>query len=147
MQRHDILIIFRQFRRLYDAMNDEICEKHCVTRLETDIAACLSNNAELDTASDIVEYRMLLKSNVSPAVESLIKKGFLTRERDENDRRKIHLKLTEKADALIHDIRVMQDGFGGELFCGFSESERNVFSDLLNKMALNAENVMMKGGK
>jgi len=41
----------------------------------------------------------------------------------------------------------MQDGFGGELFCGFSESERNVFSDLLNKMALNAENGMMKVGK
>ena len=44
--------------------------------------------------ADIVELRMLLKGNVSQAVESLIQKSLLKREQNKEDRRKIHLSLT-----------------------------------------------------
>ena len=45
--------------------------------MEIKIISFLYNNPEKDTAADIAELRMLPKRNISKAVESLIKKGFL----------------------------------------------------------------------
>ena len=44
---------------------------------EASIICFLKNNPQLDTAADIVEYKMLAKSHVSQAVESLIQKSML----------------------------------------------------------------------
>ena len=87
----DILLKSRAAGKLYEKMFGKIRLQYGMTQLEIDILAFLKNNPGLDTASDIVNYRMLPKANVSQAVEFLIQKGFVGRRTDEQDRRKIHL--------------------------------------------------------
>ena len=86
----DILLKSRAAGKLYEKMFGKIRLQYGMTQLEIDILAFLKNNPGLDTASDIVNYRMLPKANVSQAVEFLIQKGFVGRRTDEQDRRKIH---------------------------------------------------------
>ena len=72
----DILLKSRAAGKLYEKMFGKIRLQYGMTQLEIDILAFLKNNPGLDTASDIVNYRMLPKANVSQAVEFLIQKGF-----------------------------------------------------------------------
>lgn len=103
-----ILVSGQQMKRLYEKQFEEICERYQITQNEADIIVFLANNREFDTARDIVEFRMIAKSYISKSVEDLIKKDFLVRTLDKEDRRIIHLKLTDKSIPMIDDARLKQ---------------------------------------
>ena len=65
----------------------------------------LHQNKELDIASEIVENLMISKSHVSYTVEKLKNKGYIIKVQDEKDKKKFHLKLTEKADNILKIIK------------------------------------------
>ena len=98
----------------------------------------LHNNPCKDTASDIVELRMLPKANVSKAVEPLIQKGLLRRTQDAGDRRRVHLILTEDAQKMMPDISTVQEAFVTQLFDGFTSEERELYADMNVRIAKNA---------
>ena len=91
-------------KKAYDSIWDDISEKFALTRAEIDVIAFLANNPKLDTASSVVEYRMIAKSHVSKAVEHLISRGFVVGNKDSKDRRQVHLVLTDKAKEAVHEI-------------------------------------------
>ena len=62
------LMNIRRIMKLHDGMLKEICAKYQLTPIEAKIIRFLYNNPEKDTATDIVELRMLQKGNVSAAV-------------------------------------------------------------------------------
>lgn len=95
--------------------------------VEATIISFLHNHPGRDTAAEIVELRMLSKSNVSQAVESLIQKELLLRRQDTEDRRKIHLSLTEKADPITREIEKVWKSFKNKIFRGFTEEEEKQF--------------------
>ena len=69
-----------------------------LSRIEIIILTFLYNNPSYDSARDIVEFRMLQRGNVSAAVDTLEKKGYLIRYTDSDDKRIVHLKLTEQTN-------------------------------------------------
>ncbi len=143
----DMLLNITRILKFYDAMRSEVCEKHSLTRLEVDIIAFLKNNPGLDTASDIVEHRMLPKANVSQAVELLIRKKLLVRIRDKSDRRKIHLHLSSGASGIIDDIASMQARFLSSVFSDFSDDEKRQYLTLNTRIGGNALDELGSGGK
>ena len=100
----EVLVGFRNILKYYDSLRRRVCKQHSLSQTEFDVLAFLGNNPGLDTARDIVELRMLPKSNVSVAVESLIQRGLLCRRQDTADRRRIHLSLTNSAAPLLEDV-------------------------------------------
>ena len=125
-------------KKAYDGLWDEIQEKYGLTRVEIDVLSFLANNPDCDTARAIVEYRMIAKSHVSGAVESLLAKGWILREQDTRDRRCIHLKLTESASGAAEEILTRQRDFGAAIRDGISEEEMTVFGNMLEKLTDNA---------
>ena len=73
----EFLINMRKIIKLHEGMLRELGEAYEISLLEATIISFLHNNPGKDTAGDIVELRMLQKSNVSQAVELLYKKDFL----------------------------------------------------------------------
>lgn len=132
----EMLLIMRSTNKLYAQFLRETCKKYQLTVMEANIISFLNNNPELDTAADIVELRMLPKSNVSQGVEGLIQKGLLSRRQDEEDRRKMHLSLTPKAEAVTEEIMQVFQKFRDMLFDGFSAEEMEAF-ELLNARMMN----------
>jgi MarR family transcriptional regulator for hemolysin len=125
-------------KRLYEKQFEEICRRYQITQNEADIIAFLANNPDFDTARDIVEMRMIAKSYISKSVENLIKKGFLVRISDKEDRRIIHLQLTNSSIPIIDDARLKQKEFVETLFVGMDAYEIETFESLLTKIFDNA---------
>ena len=84
-QTNTLLPNIRRIVKLYESMLRPICDKYRLAPIEATIISFLQNNSGRDTAADIVELRMLSKSNVSQAVESLIQKSMLERRQDTRD--------------------------------------------------------------
>lgn len=135
--------------KLYDEMSEDVCRELSISKIEMDILAFLTNNKDFDTASSIVEMRMIPKANVSQGVELLIKKGFLIRRPDTGDRRKIHLSVTLAAKTTVERILNMQEAFSKIIFDGFSEDEKESFSSFNSRIAQNSVNKIkeLKNGK
>ena len=123
----EFLINIRRIIRLHESMLKEICGKYQMNLMEATVMSFLYNNPEKDTATDIVELRMLQKSNVSQAVESLAQRGFISRTQDRKDRRRIHLSLTEKAGDIVRELDEIREAFHREIFRGLSEEDIETF--------------------
>ena len=95
--------------------------------MEVDVLLFLANNSQFDLAVDIVRVRKMQKSHVSLAVNKLCEKGYIQKETDAADRKKVHLKLEESASEIIRFGQDCQRAFGESLFSGISREDREEF--------------------
>ncbi len=126
-------------KKAYDSIWDDISDKFDLTRAEIDVLSFLYNNPKLDTASSIVEYRMIAKSHVSKAVEHLMARGFLIGSKNEKDRRQVHLVVTDSAKEAVHEIVNRQKEFVKLLTDGITEEEFKLFKKISGKLICNIE--------
>lgn len=141
-EKREILHNAFVIKKAYDSLWDDISEKYKLTRAEIDVIGFLANNPNLDTARNVVEYRMIAKSHVSKAVEQLIERGFLMSSKDSKDRRQIHLMLTDAAKSAVEDIIQRQIEFTEKMINGISEEERSFYLRISEKIAQNASGIM-----
>lgn len=106
----------------------------------------LSNNPDFDTAKDIAYYRNISKGLIAKSVESLAEQGFLILKKDEKDRRKIHLILSEKSQAVVERIREISKDFQEQLLEGVPEEYLKILDKTSSIMEKNLEK-MMEGMK
>lgn len=139
-----LLANIRRIIKLHDRMRKPVCERFGLTQIEASIVSFLHNNPGKDTAADIVELRRLSKSNVSQAVESLIRKSLLVRRQDAADRRRIHLSLTPAAKPITREVEQMWKCFHWQIFRGFTEEEERQFAAFHERIA---ENAAAEGGE
>lgn len=125
---------------LYSDCIEPVCKKYCLTRMELDILLFLANNPQFTTAAQIVENRRLTKSHVSLAVNTLVKKGYLTKSRFEHNRKTIHLNLCPSADEIIRDGQKAQKSFGSILFRDFTPEDYEQISHLFERINQNVKN-------
>ena len=122
---------------LYDQMVAPLCQEYGLTHMEFVVLMFLANNPGFDTAAQIVKYRRLTKSHVSLAVRSLLERRMLTGEDGKDDRRTIHLSLTDEAEDLVMEGRKVQDRFFETLFSGFTPEERDQMGQFMNRIDKN----------
>ncbi|MBQ4088524.1 MAG: MarR family transcriptional regulator [Clostridia bacterium] len=144
MNNTEILKFSRSIGLLYEQTISRALENTGLTQLELDILAFLHNYPEMDTASHIVEYRMLPKANVSQAVDSLTRKELLVSRRDECDRRRFHLTPTENAGPIIEKILAAQQAFRDLMFVDFTETERELYNSMTMRISENAKKQLEK---
>ena len=94
------------------------------------------------TAKEISRLRGLKENIISVNVNKLVAEGYLEREGDANDRRKVHLKCTGKADAIIQRGRQLQEDFLREMQQGLSAQELRVHYHCLETIAANAKRLL-----
>ena len=143
----DYLVNNRRVMKLHENMLKDICEEYELTLTEAIIISFLHNNPQKVTAADIVELRMLSKGIVSQSVESLIQRSLLQREQDAMDRRKIHLTLMPSAQIITESIEQIQKKFYEEIFAGFSEEDKALFSQIHNRISENVKVAMNRRAK
>lgn len=127
----------RVITRFYDTQRRAVCRRLGISQMEFDILVFLHNNPGRDTARDIVALRGLPKSNVSQAVEVLMSKGMLARRQDAEDRRRVHLSLTEEADRLMPELLKAQQTFWEQAFRDFSAEDAACFAALYGRIVNN----------
>lgn len=140
----EALLFSSQFRRLYDKNIKGMAERYGLTPAEVNVLLFLANNPEYDTGKDISELRLLPKSCVSRAVDSLIRQGFLASHEDEKDRRILHLSILPAAAGVVMDAQDSQQEFLSCTFHNFSEEERQSLDHLMTKLTENIREALEK---
>ena len=122
---------------LYEQMTAPVCQKYDLTRMEFTVLMFLANNPNYDTAAQIVRYRRLTKSHVSLAVRALLGRGLMLGQDGVDDRRTIHLSLTDDAQEIVEAGREMQKEFYRTVFSGFSQEELEQISSIMTRIDQN----------
>lgn len=144
METWRILWLGRQVRRYYAGQLAPFLAQRGLSTGEIDVLLFLYNNPGFDTARDVAELRGLGKSQISQAVELLVKRGFLCREMDETDRRIVHLTVTEAGKPVAKAAREIQMECGRKLMEGLSDAERALMETMMEKLAANASALVEK---
>lgn len=88
------------------------------------------------SVTDVAKYFKISKPNMTPILDSLVKKGYLQRNRDENDRRIIRLSLTPSGKVFYEDLKAANTSFVENMFADYTEEELEKIlvhsSELLN---------------
>lgn len=87
------------------------------------------------TAGEIVEAAKMHKTKISRAVHRLAERRFLTRRRDDGDRRVEHLELTTQGRKAYDDLRRVAMDYDAALAAHLSEQEVRVLRRALGKLA------------
>lgn len=133
----DILLLMRRLFKLHERNLEKIRTKYRLSLLEIKIISFLYNNPGKDTVGHISQLRMIPKGNVSQGVDSLIQRSLLRRAQDKQDRRRIHLTLTDASLPIVEDIRTANEAFCRQIFSGFSKEELAQFSQLNQRLMQN----------
>lgn len=134
----DMSFIYK-LKQYYSGICSPLCRSTGLPHTAIDIIMFLANNPEYKSASDIVEIRFIKKNLVSVNVERLVEEGYLERRADDDDRRKVTLLLTCKADPIIKEGRKIQNEFMKCLLKGVSTKEQEEFEKIIGKMCGNLD--------
>ena len=133
--KNSLFLIFNwKLKKMYEKMFYQLTEELQLTQNEIDVLLFLNNNSPLDTARDIARYRAMSKSMISKSVDSLYRKGFLSYETDETDKRCIHLKIEPVAIPIVEKLYKVQKRFFDTLTYNITEEEYKAMETVLNKM-------------
>lgn len=87
------------------------------------------------TAKEISLRANIHKTKISRAVVKLEERRFVTRQRDEADRRSEHLTLTAAGEAAYHDLRKVATDYDETLVAQFSTEDVQLLRRMLRKLA------------
>jgi len=126
--------------KVHDRFCEKISTQYGLTNLELNILFFLKANCEIDTARDMSEKLHLSKSNISDAVDTLTKKGYLIGIQDEKDRRYIHLKLQKEADNVLENAFAIHEEFIKSITKNISQEKLDIAREVLEQILTNAMN-------
>lgn len=124
-------------KKLYSNVFERIAVEYNITANEVMILTFLKDDFDQDMATDIVNTLMISKSHVSLSVNNLEKVGYIVKKQDLNDKKKIHLVITEKAKPILDEIDEEQNKLYEVIFKGISEGEKEILKLILQKMCNN----------
>lgn len=137
-----LLLFSKQFSRFYERQFTPLLERTGLTMREVHVLLFLANNPGYDTARDVAEYRGLVKSQVSQAVDLLAVQGLLRRTPDGGDRRVVHLAITEAGAPLAREAQAIQASCGRRLLKNLTPEEEAQFRRLLETVLENGAHLM-----
>ena len=125
--------------KLYEKVVSEVCKKYEITYMEFNIIMFLHNNPKFDTATEIIKYRHLAKSHVSTSIKSCSEKKLLTTQFLNDDKKTIHLKLTNEGEIIAKDGLKYQKRYIKMLTENFTDDEVNLLQDFLIRVDENID--------
>lgn len=129
----------------YDLLLKPLCHELGIPRSAFDILMLLADNPQCKAARDIVEKHRLKPNLVSVNVDRLVNMGYLERKPVEDDRRKIELICTSKADEAVERGRAFRRQFQAQMLEGVSEADLKVFQRVVDAVDANLSNILASG--
>ena len=136
------LMALNAFAEAYADACKPICRELGMPQMAFDILMFLHNNPEHCTAKEISRYRGFKENIISVNVNKLVTEGYLLRQNDREDRRKVRLHCTEKAAAIIQRGRALQEQFIRRMLEGLTQEELDIHTHCLKTIAANAKKML-----
>lgn len=128
------LLTGQQFKKFQENFYGPVAEEYGLSILDIRVLLYLMEHQNCNTAKDIVHAHHWTKSHVSKSIEELIKLGYLERQTDTRDRRRVHLLLQEDAAPLLEKVQSLHLQMYQTLFRGVTEEELQVVRQVAAKI-------------
>jgi DNA-binding MarR family transcriptional regulator len=132
---HALLRASSAFRRLTAQRVKEAC---AVTGIQADILLLLAAEPAL-LGNDLAEMAGVNASTISHALDAMEKRRLLTRKRCSEDRRIVHIVLTEPAKRIAENVLDITQGVMIALTAGMSRSDLQAMQRCLQQVAQNGQ--------
>lgn len=126
--------VLSKFTKVYRKMSYKAIEGHGLAPAEIDVLMFLFNNPSLDMAKDISRCKGISKALICRSADSLCKRGLISTKVDKNDRRIVHLSLTDDASEIVDKLKESKDIFSNKIKEGIEEDDMRVFTRVLKAM-------------
>lgn len=133
-----------KMRKLLDKRAEVLAQKYGVRNVELEILLFLYHSPCGDTAKDIVEEKNLSKAHISKSVDNLRVKGFVVLTEDENDRRKRHIELTDKAVEAAKEMLEVHNECKHIVMKYVTDEEKEVMTRVMQKMLRSLDEELKK---
>ena len=138
----ETLLYGKKKKKLYEKMSNLITEKYGLHKVEIEILLFLKKGKG-DTARDIAENKFFSKAHISHAIDHLMECGYLVGKLDGQDRRCVHLVLTEEAEPVCEELLKMRENLMNTVCQGITEEERLMMRQVAKKIACNISKELM----
>ncbi|GAA4089163.1 MULTISPECIES: MarR family winged helix-turn-helix transcriptional regulator [Actinomadura] len=132
--------LHRGFLR-YHALIDEVFDRYGLNMAAFDVLTALRRSGPpyRKTAGELAAISLLSTGGITLRLDRLEKAGLVVRERDPDDRRVVHARLTDEGLAVID--RAVADHFANErrMLAGLSETEQRQLARLLSRLERSLE--------
>ena len=125
---------FSQIRKYYANILNECMKDVKLSSNEISILIMLSNNQSITTSAQLYVLLGVSKGLVSRSVEHLITNGYLLSKRDEDDRRIVHLYLSEEGKQIVCRIKKEVTRINEKLLADISEEEIEQMEKTMTKI-------------
>ena len=139
----DMLTVVYKYKKLYEKKCSEIMRKYELRIADLDTLYYIAHSGQKNLAKDIADMGMS-KANVSKSVEHLRRKGMVVLSEDEEDRRCLHIEVTEEAQPVIHDITRVRMEMGDTLSQGIEEADKEAVVRVMRQIGQNMNSELMK---
>lgn len=89
------------------------------------------------TQKQLSEMTYKDQGNLTRMIDKLVDRGYILRDVDENDRRSVKLLATHSSKQLVEKISSIEQEYNDKLLNGFSQEDKERFTELLNMAYLN----------
>jgi len=131
-----------QFQKLYNRRIEALREEYDLRKIDIDILYFLYKSGEHNTSKDISNLNLFNKGHISQSVDRMVKQQLIYTVQDEEDRRCMHLMLTEKAIRIIEQATELRKQMYNIILNGVTEEERKVLLQVSRKVNQNIRNAL-----
>lgn len=132
----DTMMVFYKYKKLYEKRCQGLMKKYDLRIADIDILHYVSHAGAKNLSRDIVDEGMS-KANVSKSVEHLHRKGYVTLSEDREDRRCIHIALTDIAEPIVLEIDSIRQEMGTALAMGISQEDKEATFRVMEQLCKN----------
>ena len=129
-----------QFQTLYNRKIETLREEYHLRKIDIDILYFLYKSGERNTSKDICSLNLFNKGHISQSVDRMVKQDLIHTVQDEEDRRCVHLVLTEQAIEIIAQATELRNQMYNMILEGVTEEERKVLFQVSQKVNQNIRN-------
>ncbi len=144
---NELLLVDQLFRKLFDKYykleSKKFFSKNLedLTVIEINTILVIGHGSENKKMSEIANTLGVTFGTPTVTIDRLIKKGYVIRQRDEEDRRQVFISLSETGVSVFESIVQLRNKIAEKIFGILDPSERKALIDILSNLNSHFDNV------
>lgn len=133
-----------QFQKLYNRKIEALRREYSLRKVDIDILYFLFKSGEHNTSKDISDLNLFNKGHISQSVGRMVKQHLIYIVQDEEDRRCMHIMLTERAVKVVEEITALRKQMYNIILKGVTEEEQSILLQVSRKVNENIKDALEK---
>ncbi len=130
--RNQVIDMLKAITNYFSNMRDILCAPYGLSSIQAIIVLDIYHNPNETKITDICKRLNKSTNTISPLVNRLISKGFLTKFQSKDDARVFNVLLTDKSKKILSNIVTDICDFTWPIFDSFTDEEfNNIYNALL----------------